>query len=64
MKAKGGQKYAIVVSARKLAIVYYEMVSAGKQYKPMDNTEYKLIVQRKKIAHLEELLKRIKTEVA
>lgn len=64
MKTKGGQKYAIVASARKLAIIYYEMVSAGKQYKPLDNTEYKLIVQRKKIAHLEELLKRLKTEVA
>lgn len=58
------KKYAIVTSARKLAIIYYEMVSAGKQYKPMDNTEYKLIVQRKRIAHLEELLKRLKAEVA
>lgn len=64
MKARGGQKYAIVASARKLAIIYYEMVSAGKQYKPMDNLEYKLIDQQKKIAHLEELLTRLKTEIA
>lgn len=64
MKAKGGQKYAIVASARKLAIIYYEMVSSGVQYKPLDNTEYKRIVQRKKIAHLEELLKRLKIEAA
>jgi hypothetical protein len=64
MKAKGGQKYAIVASARKPAIIYYEMASSGKQYKPVENTEYRLIVQRKKIAHLEELLKRLKTETA
>lgn len=64
IKAKGGQKYAIVASARKLAIIYYEMVSSGKQYKPLDNLEYKSIVQRKRIAHLEKLLERLKTEVA
>jgi transposase len=64
MKAKGGQKYAIVASARKLAIIYYEMVFSGKQYKPLDNLEYKSIAQRKKIAHLEKLLERLKTEVA
>jgi hypothetical protein len=64
MKAKGGHKYAIVASARKLAIIYYEMVSSGKRYKALDNLEYKLIVQRKKIAHLEELLKRLKKEAA
>lgn len=64
MKAKGGHKYAIVATARKLAIIYYEMVTSGKQYKPLDNLEYKLIIQRKKIAHMEELLKRLKKEVA
>lgn len=64
MKAKGGQKYAIVATARKLAIIYYEMVSSGKRYKPVDNLEYKLTVQRNKIAHLEKLLERLKNEVA
>lgn len=64
MKAKGGQKYAIVATARKLAIIYYEMLSTKKEYKPLDNLEYKLNYQRKKIAHLEELLKKLKREVA
>ena len=64
MKAKGGQKYAIVATARKMAIIYYEMVSSGKPYKPVDNLEYKLCVQRKKIARLEELLVKLKNEVA
>lgn len=64
IKAKGGHKYAIVATARKLAIIYYQMVSAGKQYKPLENLEYKSIVQRKKIAYLEKLLERLKTEVA
>jgi hypothetical protein len=40
------------------------MVSSGKHYKPLDNREYKLRVQRKKIARLEELLTRLKNEVA
>lgn len=64
MKAKGGHKYAIVATARKLAIIYYEMVTSGNQYKPLDNLEYKLFNQRKKIAHLEELLIRLKKEIA
>lgn len=64
MKAKGGQKYAIVATARKLAIIYYEMVTGGKEYKPLDNLEYKLMNQRRRIAHLEQLLKRLKKEVA
>ena len=64
IKAKGGHKYAIVATARKLAIIYYEMISSGKQYKPLDNLEYKSIVQRKRIAYLEKLLERLKTEVA
>jgi len=70
MKAKGGQKYAIVAVARKLAIIYYEMVSGGKCYIPLDNLEYLSMVQRKRIARLEKLLKRLKrlkrlkTEVA
>lgn len=64
MKAKGGHKYAIVATARKLAIIYYEMVTSGKQYKPLDHLEYKRIIQRKKIAHMEELLRRLKKEVA
>jgi hypothetical protein len=64
MKAKGGQKYAIVATARKLAIIYFEMITARKEYKPLDNLEYKLNCQRKKIARLEELLRRLKREVA
>ena len=64
MKAKGGQKYAIVATARKLAIIYYEMVTGGKEYKPLDNLEYKLMNQRRRIAHLEQLLKRLKKEAA
>lgn len=60
MKAKGGQKYAIVATARKLAIIYYEMVTGGKEYKPLDNLEYKLMNQRRRIAHLEQFLNGLK----
>jgi hypothetical protein len=65
MKAKGGgQKHAIVATARKPAIIYYEMVTGGKEYKPPDNLEYKLMNRRRRITHPEKLLKQLKKEVA
>jgi transposase len=47
MKAKGGNKYAIIAVARKLAIIYYKMVTEKQSFKPVDadNTE-KNIKQR------------------
>lgn len=64
MKAKGGQKHAIVATARKPAIIYYEMVTGGKEYNPPDNLEYKLMNRRRRITHPEKLLKQLKKEVA
>jgi len=64
MKAKGGNKYAIVAVARKLAIIYYKMVRFKQPFQPFDNDEYKQKCQRAKIAYLERTLARLKSEVA
>ena len=64
MKAKGGNKYAIVAASRKLAIIYYKMVRFKQSFQPFDNDEYKQKFQRAKIAYLERALLRLKSEVA
>lgn len=60
MKAKGGNKYAIVATARKLAVIYYKMVRYHQNFIPFDSQEYKSKFQRSKIANLEKLLAKLK----
>ena len=64
MKAKGGNKYAIVATSRKLAIIYYKMVRYKQPFQPFDNDEYKQKFQRTKIAYLERALARLKGDAA
>jgi transposase len=61
MRAKGGQKYAIVATARKLAIIYYKMVRFKKPFAPLDIQLYNKKYQHAKIAHLERLLQKLKS---
>src|ERR1700733_7423620 len=63
MKAKGGNKYAIVATARKLAIIYYKMVRYQQNFTPFNNEEYKSRFQRAKIAYLERTLVKLKASV-
>jgi len=60
MKAKGGNKYAIVATARKLAIIYYKMVRYQQNFTPFDSQKYKSKFQRTKIDYLERLLAKLK----
>lgn len=64
MKSKGGNKYAVVATARKLAIIYYKMVRFKQPFQPFDNDEYKTKFQRTKIAYLERALLRLRTGTA
>ena len=64
MKAKGGNKYAIVATSRKLAVIYYKMVRYKHPFQPFDNDEYKQKFQRTKIAYLERALARLKGDAA
>lgn len=57
MKAKGGNKYAIIATARKLAI-YYKMGRYKQDFKPID---YRKKYNDAKIEWLEKQLSKLKT---
>jgi transposase len=60
MKAKGGNKYAIVAVARKIAIIYYKMVRYKQPFKPLDADEHRKKYKAAKIAYLEKQLSKLK----
>lgn len=60
MKAKGGNKYAIVATARKLALIYYKMVRYKEEFNPVDLTEYQEKYKAAKIAYLQRKLEQLK----
>lgn len=60
MKAKGGNKYAIIAVARKLAIIYYKMVTEKQRFKPINLDNYRLQYKTAKIAYLEKQLAKLK----
>jgi transposase len=59
-KAKGGNKYAIIATARKLAIIYYKMVRFKQSFKPLDVEQYREKYKIAKIAMLEKQLAKLK----
>lgn len=64
MKAKGGHKYAIVATARKLAIIYYKMVRFKQPFNPVDLQSYQEKYKAAKIAWLERKLHQLKGAAA
>jgi hypothetical protein len=64
MRAKGGNKYAIVATARKIAIIYYKMVRYKQAFDPVDLKEYQEKYKAAKIAWLERKLRQLKDEAA
>jgi len=60
MKAKGGNKYAIIAVARKIAIIYYKMVRFKQPFKPVDADEYRKKYKAAKINYLEKQLAKLK----
>lgn len=60
MKAKGGNKYAIVATANKLATIYYKMVRYKQAFKPIELEEYQQKYKQAKIAYLERKLQQLK----
>ena len=63
-KAKGGNKYAIVATANKIATIYYKMVRYKKEFKPLDLEQYQQKYTQDKIAYLERKLTKLKQKVA
>ena len=64
MKTKGGQKYAIVATARKLAIIYYKMVRYKENFTPVNLADYQEKYRTAKINYLERKLKKLKSQAA
>ena len=64
MKAKGGNKYAIVATARKIAIIYYKMVRYKVEFLPIDVNQYQEKYRLQKIKYLERSLEKLKAMAA
>lgn len=64
MKAKGGNKYAIVATANKIATIYYKMVRYKQEFNPVDLQEYQFKYKQAKIAFLERKPSQLKQQVA
>ena len=64
MKSKGGNKYAIVATANKIATIYYKIVQNKEAFKPVDLKQYQDRYKKAKIAYLERKLAQLKNEAA
>lgn len=64
MKTKGGHKHAVLSTAGKIAIIYYEMVRYKKEFTPLKLEEYQEKYKQAKIAYLQRKLNQLKKEVA
>lgn len=64
MRAKGGNKYAVLATAGKIATIYYKMVRYKEEFTPLDLAAYQQKHKLAKIAYLERTLKRLKGEAA
>jgi len=64
MKTKGDNKYAIVVTASKIAVIYYKMVRFKQEFIPVDVKEYRLKYNQIKIFYLERKLAQLKAQAA
>lgn len=63
-KAKGGNKYAVVATANKIATIYYKMVRYKDEFKPLDLEQYQQKYKQAKIAYLEGKLSELKKSAA
>lgn len=64
MKAKGGNKYAAVATANKLATVFYKMVSNSQEFNPVELIKYQERYKLAKINYLERKLGALRGELA
>jgi transposase len=64
MKTKGGNKYAVLATAGKIATIYYKMVRYKEEFTPLNLVEYQEKHKLAKISYLERTLRRLKGEAA
>jgi len=61
-KAKGGNKYAIIATANKIATIFYKMVRYKEEFKPVDLEQYQQKYKQVKIAFLKRKLAQLEQE--
>lgn len=64
MKAKGGNRYAVVATANKIAAIYYKMVSCQQEFSPVELAAYQRKYKQAKIIYLERRLHELKKQAA
>ncbi|HET7897533.1 MAG TPA: hypothetical protein VFL47_07685, partial [Flavisolibacter sp.] len=64
MKSKGGNKYAVVATANKIATIYYKRVRYKQEFNPLNLNNYQQKYNQVKIAFLERKLAGLKHQVA
>lgn len=64
MKAKGGNRYAMVATANKMATIYYKMLSCKQEFKPVELDTYQQKYRQTKIFYLERKLNELKKHAA
>jgi len=64
MKSKGGNKFAVVATANKIATIFYKMVVQQKDFMPFDLEAYQQKYKQAKIAFYEKKLKQLKAVAA
>lgn len=57
MAAKHGKGTAITATARKLAIIVYNMLQKGQSYQPQDLEQYQQKVRTQKLKHIQRTIK-------
>jgi transposase len=62
MRAKGGHKFAIVATSRKLGLIYYNMVRNKETFLEVDMEVYKEKQRQAKIAYLERRLAQLRND--
>jgi transposase len=64
MKARGGNKFAVVATANKIATIFYKMVTQQQEFKPVDLEAYQQKYKQAKIAFYEKKLQQLKNVAA
>jgi transposase len=64
MKARGGNKFAVVATANKIAAIFYKMVTQQQEFKPVDLEAYQQKYKQAKIAFYEKKLQQLKNVAA
>jgi len=59
---KKGRKYAVTATARKIAVIVYNMITRNEPYRPMGKDEYQEKVRKQKIQYIQKTIKNLEVK--